>query len=295
MNYPIDNLHLFTLNVGLAHHNGDWNWKNVRSPLARLYLVVEGRASLQLPSGTYDLTPGHLYFIPAFTTHNYVCDSLFTHYYLHIYEKPEGYSILDEYNFPVEVDAQPHDLELLKRLTYINPFQKLPMSNPDMYDNHQCLMDNIRKNILQPFCDKVESRGIIFILMSHFLKYATPKTNISDGRIRQTISYIRQHVTENIDIATLADMACMSKDHYIRTFKKAMGDTPNAFITKGKMAAAEVMLVTTDSPIKHVAAGIGYNDCSYFNKTFKRYAGMTPQQYRDSRLGAAARKKVIST
>lgn len=31
MNYPIDKLHLLTLHVGLANHNGDWNWKNVRS------------------------------------------------------------------------------------------------------------------------------------------------------------------------------------------------------------------------------------------------------------------------
>ena len=61
MNFPIDDLHLFTLNVGLAYHDGDWNFKNVRSPFARLYLVVEGTARIQLPSGVYDLKPGYLY------------------------------------------------------------------------------------------------------------------------------------------------------------------------------------------------------------------------------------------
>lgn len=30
MNYSIDNLHVYTLNVGYAQHNSDWNWKNVR-------------------------------------------------------------------------------------------------------------------------------------------------------------------------------------------------------------------------------------------------------------------------
>ncbi len=287
MNYPIDKLQLFTLNVGLAHHNGDWNWKNVRSPFARLFLVVQGTAKIQLPSGTYNLTPGHLYFIPAFTTHGYVCDSPFLHYYLHIYEQQEGQSILDEWDFPVEVEAQPQDIELLKRLTFLNPFLKLPMSNPDMYDNHQTLINNIQKNVLRPFCDKVESRGIIFILLSRFLKYATPKTCVTDGRIQQTLSYIRQNVAEHIDIANLASIACMSKDHYIRTFKKEMGETPNVFIMKRRMEAAEFMLVTTDAPIKAVACKMGYDDYSYFNKTFKKYAGMTPQQYRDSCLGAA--------
>lgn len=288
MNYPIDKLHLFTLNVGLACHNGDWNWKNVRSPFARLYLVVQGTARIQLPSGIHDLSPGHLYFIPAFTTHSYICDSPFTHYYLHIYENQEEFSILDEYDFPVEVEAQPHDMELMKRLTYINPFLKLPMSNPDTYDNHQCLMDNIRKNVLRPFCDKVESRGIIFILLSRFLKYATPKTGIADGRIQQTLAFIRRNVAGHIDIATLADMACMSKDHYIRTFRKETGETPNAFIMKRRIEAAELMLMTTDAPIKTVANGLGYDDCSYFNKIFKRHTGVTPQQYRASCLEVTA-------
>lgn len=288
MNHPIDKLHLFTLNVGLAHHNGDWNWKNVRSPFARLYLVVQGMAKIQLPTGTYDLTPGHLYFIPAFTTHSYVCDSLFTHYYIHIYEKPEEASILGEYDFPVEVEAGPHDMELMKRLAFINPFLKLPMSNPDSYDNHQCLIDGIRKNVQRPFCDKVESRGIIFILLSRFLKYATPRSGVSDSRIQQSLAYIRNNVRGHVSVAALASMACMSKDHYIRTFKKETGETPNAYITKRRMKAAELLLITTDAPVKAVADKLGYDDYSYFNKTFKRYSGVTPQQYRDSCVCTAA-------
>ena len=67
MNYPIDKLHLLTLHVGLANHNGDWNWKNVRSPFARLYYVTEGTAQIEMSSCVYTLKPDHLYFIPAYT------------------------------------------------------------------------------------------------------------------------------------------------------------------------------------------------------------------------------------
>ena len=62
MNYPIDKLHLLTLHVGLANHNGDWNWKNVRSPFARLYYVTEGTAQIEMSSCVYTLKPDHLYF-----------------------------------------------------------------------------------------------------------------------------------------------------------------------------------------------------------------------------------------
>lgn len=42
MTQSIDQLHLLILNVGLAIHNADWNWKNVSSPFTRLYYIMEG-------------------------------------------------------------------------------------------------------------------------------------------------------------------------------------------------------------------------------------------------------------
>ena len=44
MTQSIDQLHLLILNVGLAIHNADWNWKNVSSPFTRLYYIMEGTA-----------------------------------------------------------------------------------------------------------------------------------------------------------------------------------------------------------------------------------------------------------
>jgi len=36
----VDKLHPLVLNVGLAVHNADWNWKNVNSPFTRLYYIT---------------------------------------------------------------------------------------------------------------------------------------------------------------------------------------------------------------------------------------------------------------
>lgn len=48
----VDKLHPLVLNIGLAIHNADWNWKNVNSPFTRLYYVTEGTAQV-LISGDY--------------------------------------------------------------------------------------------------------------------------------------------------------------------------------------------------------------------------------------------------
>lgn len=283
MQYSVDKLHLLTLNVGFAKHIGDWNWKNVRSPFARLYYVTDGTAKIELPSGVYTLLPGHLYYIPAYTMHSYVCDSPFSHYYIHIYEDLQNeMSILEEWDYPVEVNACSTDLELMKRLCFINPFMKLPQSNPDAYDNHQTLISNIQLNKRRPFYDKVESRGILYILMSRFLKYATPKAEVKDDRIQMSLNYIRKNINTHFDIDFLAVKSCMSKDHFIRLFKRETGETPNIYIIKRKMEIAELMLVTTAQPIKSIADTLGYDDYSYFTRMFKKVAGVTPQQYREN-------------
>ena len=78
----------------------------------------------------------------------------------------------------------------------------------------------------------------------------------------------------------LADKACVSKDHYIRMFKRQTGVTPNVYITQRKVEQAELALITSDQPIKVIAQMLGYSDYSYFNRVFKQRAGVTPQQYR---------------
>ena len=48
MQMPIESLNLLVLNVGFAHHDGDWNWQGVQSPFTRIYYVTEGSARLHL-------------------------------------------------------------------------------------------------------------------------------------------------------------------------------------------------------------------------------------------------------
>ena len=145
----VDKLHPLVLNVGLAVHNADWNWKNVNSPFTRLYYITEGTAQIQLSGGIQILKPNYLYFIPAFTIHSYICNSYFCHYYLHIYEEHQlDTNLLDEWEFPVEIPAGDLDLALFQRLCAINPHMSLPKSDPSTYDNNSTLMENLLKNKL---------------------------------------------------------------------------------------------------------------------------------------------------
>lgn len=281
MNLQVEQMHQLVLNIGLAVHNADWNWENVNSPFTRLYYVTEGSAQIELPDGIYTLSPKHMYFIPAFTIHTNICKSHFVHYYLHIYE--DHYSDndwLDHWKFPVEIEATDLDLALFKRLCEINPHMTLQKSDPTTYDNNPTLMQNLIKNRQRAFCDKVESRGIVFQLLSRFFKQGQSKIEMEDNRIAKTILYIRKHLNEAIELEKLAEISCLSKDHFIRLFKKELGTTPLQYINQKKIEKAQLLLSTEELAVKEIAFQLAFDDYSYFNRLFKKTTGVTPQEYR---------------
>lgn len=284
MSLLVDQLNPLILSVGLAIQNADWNWKNVTSPFHRLYYVTEGTAQVVLPQGIQTLKPDHLYFIPAFTTHSYICNTRFGHYYIHIYEDQEQHesNILEQWNFPVEIQANELDRLLFARLSKINPHMKLASSNPATYNNGPTIEHDLQKNRQRALCDKIESRGIIFQLLSRLFKFAHPAIVTKDKRIEDAIDYIRKHMSEAIDLETMVRNTCLSKDHFIRLFKKETGQTPQKYIIKKKLERAQLMLVTQETTTKNIALALGYEDLSYFCRLFKKETGITPQDYRQN-------------
>ena len=90
---------------------------------------------------------------------------------------------------------------------------QLPQSDPTSYDNNPTLIRNIIKNKQRTFCDKVESRGIVYQLIARFLKDAKPKVEVNDNRIQKVLSHIRKNIYKTVDIDSLAAISCLSKDH----------------------------------------------------------------------------------
>lgn len=158
---------------------------------------------------------------------------------------------------------------------------KLKNSNPISYDNNSTLVQNIKINKQRAFCDKVESRGITYQLLSRFLKDIRPKIETDDDRIHKTLAYIHKNIHSSITIDELSQRLYVSKDHFIRLFKSKVGITPSQYINQKKIEKAQLILVTNDVSIKSIALSLAFDDQSYFNRLFKKIAGLTPQEYRD--------------
>lgn len=84
-----------------------------------------------------------------------------------------------------------------------------------------------------------------------------------------------------LSIDEMAHSLYISKYHFIRSFKQAVGLTPHQFQIQNRVRKAQHMLSNIDS-ITEVALTTGFCDQSHFIKHFERYVGLTPTVYKIS-------------
>ena len=94
--------------------------------------------------------------------------------------------------------------------------------------------------------------------------------------------YIQKQHNRNISLADIARAVCMSPNYICAVFKRETGQTINEYIIDVKMQFARELLETSKMKILEIAECLGYEAPQYFSYSFKRYTGMTPQQYRAS-------------
>jgi transcriptional regulator GlxA family with amidase domain len=101
-----------------------------------------------------------------------------------------------------------------------------------------------------------------------------------ERRIVDILRFIEAQAAEPIDLGELAEMAGVSKYHFLRIFRRAVGMTPYQFVLMVRMRRAAFRLVSTSETVASIAFGAGFGDLSTFNNRFRELFGMSPRAYR---------------
>ncbi len=95
-------------------------------------------------------------------------------------------------------------------------------------------------------------------------------------RLNEAITYIEEHLTEEIDYERLGKIACCSSYHFQRMFTYMAGVPLSEYIRRRKMSLAAVDLQSTGIKIIDVAGKYGYNSPTAFNRAFQSVHGIAP-------------------
>ena len=268
------------LNQGAVKHDRDWNFGPICSSFSRIYWMEEGEAQVTFSGKKHNLTEGHLYLIPALTSHYDHCDGTFRQYYIHFIDRTKHIiEYYQQYDMPFELDITPEDKRIIHRLLELCPDISLANPLPDTYDTSIGTLDAVKRFRAQPFSLRMEVGGLITLLLSRFFGNAKARQKINDDRIKHTLYTIEKNMHNTLNIDNLAENVNLGKDSFIRLFRQQTGLTPTNYIIRQKIHHAQMLFIDGNHSVKEVAHFLGYDNISYFGRLFKKITEITPSEF----------------
>ena len=125
--------------------------------------------------------------------------------------------------------------------------------------------------------------SLVYCLQSHCAVSVAPeneKTIRNARRIKTMLSHIHSNYRNELDIASIAASAALSESECLRCFRTAIGTTPIQYLKQYRLRQAAHLLESSEIKVCEIAARCGFQDVSYFTKSFREHLGTTPTQYR---------------
>lgn len=134
-----------------------------------------------------------------------------------------------------------------------------------------------------PFPVRSELSRLVFLLCRHLSpaeRTLSSKQLRNAQRIKTMLSWIHAHFNKELDTASIAASASVSESECLRCFRSSIGTTPIQYLKHYRIQQAARLLSETSQKISDIAASCGFQDMSYFTRTFREQMGCTPSQYR---------------
>ena len=135
-----------------------------------------------------------------------------------------------------------------------------------------------------PLDDKmVKCAFILFLTNLHRIHHAhliiSESSMMPDYSIGKFLKYMTKHY-KDVTLVSMAEHFNFHPSYFSSLFKSLSGYTFSEKLLMIKLEQAKRLLLTSDFTIQQIAEMIGFQEKSYFHKSFKKYYGMTPANYR---------------
>ena len=107
----------------------------------------------------------------------------------------------------------------------------------------------------------------------------TEEENSTIFLIKDYIS--RKYMDESLSVKDISEHVFLSASYVCTFFKSETGQTLNQYLTEYRMEKAKHLLTDPRYKITDISSRVGYSDGNYFGKSFKKYTGFSPSEYRE--------------
>ena len=103
---------------------------------------------------------------------------------------------------------------------------------------------------------------------------------VSSRKVLDAVRYVQQNLDGDLSLTAVAGHVNFSPGYLSALFKRELDVSFSDFVINARIRRAKFLLTQSDEPLYSIAEQTGFHDASYLVKVFKRYAGMTPNDYR---------------
>ena len=148
----------------------------------------------------------------------------------------------------------------------------MPLSSNPPIGGQQIIKNYLEILLIDLLRDEAEQKDskIIFLHQSERNGYVS----------KQVVSYLREHVRENVTIAEICKALYYNKSYLYQQFKTDMGMPIMTYFTQLKIDQAKKMLRESTLSVAQIADELSFDSSCYFAKCFKKHVKLTPLQYR---------------
>lgn len=122
--------------------------------------------------------------------------------------------------------------------------------------------------------------GLIEKVVDEKIVNANTKMDSTKDTIRKAITYIDQHLKEELTLKDVAAHVHLNPSYFSVLFKEQVKLNFSEYVTRRRIQRAKELVISTKLPINEIAEMAGYKTAKYFIKIFKEMEGMTPSAYR---------------
>jgi AraC family transcriptional regulator len=191
--------------------------------------------------------------------------------HLHLYLSP---TLIQKIS--AEADINPDRVEIIETLGAFDPqIEAIALS----------LLSELRSDGLG---GKLYVESLANILGIHLLRHHSSVKQPSRSRpvgltrttLRPAITYIEEHLAEDLSLSDIAAVVHLSPYHFARLFKESIGFPPHQYVIQRRVERAKLLLSTTNWSLTTIAHTVGFAHESHLALHFKRLTGLTPRSYR---------------
>lgn len=142
-----------------------------------------------------------------------------------------------------------------------------------------CSGDTIYKQVFQ--CNSISHLKMILTgVITSTSSCISSSQRLNNYIIKKATEYIKDNYSKNIKLNSIAKFVHVNSSYLSRIFRKETGETITEVINRLRIEKAKELLSKNNIKTYEVASLVGIDDSTYFSQVFKKYAGMSPTEYK---------------